>query len=378
MSLVAPFAIPAFEEEVAELKLRLGRLRWPSVLPGRPWQCGADVEYLRAFCAYWKDSYDWAAHRARLNEIPQFVAPVDGLRIAFWHIKAGSTTRPAVPLLLLHGWPGSQVEFERLVGPLTHTGENALANEPVFDLVVPALPGFGFAGKPSETGWHADRMADAFHALMHDVLGYRAYGVQGGDWGSLIGTRMAHRHPASIVGLHLNMPLAVPPAGTAANPAAQAELERQTGYLHLQNTKPDTVAVGLSDSPLALAAWVLEKFHAWSDCNGDLESAFSRDTLITNLMFYWLPNAAASAARLYYETARMVPPLLGIGKIAVPTGIAAFPKEPYRLPREWLEPAYQIVHWTDMPSGGHFPALERPDSLVRDIRKFFGSVSRRA
>jgi epoxide hydrolase len=371
---VTPFAVPLFEEEVADLRMRLSRLRWPSALPGRPWQCGADVEFLHAFCAYWKDVYDWPAHAARLNKIPQFSAVVDGLSIAFWHIKATSTTRPAVPLLLLHGWPGSQIEFEGLIGPLADPGKHAPSNEPAFDLVVPALPGFGFAGKPAETGWHADRTADAFHTLMSDVLGYQSYGVQGGDWGSLIGTRMAYRHSASIVGLHLNMPVALPPAGLRADPVRQSEIERQTGYLHLQNTKPDTVTVGLSDSPLALATWVLEKFYAWSDCDGDLESAFSRDTLITNLMFYWLPNAAASAARLYYETARMLPPLLATGKVTVPTGVAAFPKEPYRLPREWLEPAYEIVHWTDMASGGHFPALERPEWLVRDVRLFFNRV----
>jgi epoxide hydrolase len=374
MQTVTPFAVPLCEEEVADLRMRLSRLRWPSALPGPPWQCGADVEYLHAFCAYWKDAYDWPTHVARLNRIPQFSAVVDGVSIAFWHIKAASTAGPAIPLLLLHGWPGSQIEFEGLIGPLADPKKHASSDEPAFDLVVPALPGFGFAGKPAETGWHADRMADAFHTLMSDVLGYQTYGVQGGDWGSLIGTRMAYRHSASIVGLHLNMPVALPPAGLRADPVRQSEIERETGYLHLQNTKPDTVTVGLSDSPLALATWVLEKFHAWSDCGGDLESAFSRDVLITNLMFYWLPNAAASAARLYYETARMLPPLLATGKVTVPTGVAAFPNEPYRLPRAWLEPAYEIVHWTDMASGGHFPALERPEWLVRDVRLFFNRV----
>jgi epoxide hydrolase len=370
MTMIEPFSIPLFEADVADLRQRLGRLRWPGKLPGNAWEGGADVDYLRAFCAYWKDSYDWPAHVTRLNKIPQFSAAVDGVPIVFWHIKAVSRRR-TVPLLLLHGWPGSQIEFEGLIGPLTNPDD---AQSPAFDIVVPSLPGFGFGGKPAQTGWHADRVADAFHTLMHRVLGYQTYGVQGGDWGTLIGTRMAHRHPISVLGFHLNMPVALPPAGTPADPARMAERERQTGYLHLQNTKPDTVAVGMSDSPLALAAWVLEKFYAWSDCRGDLESAFSRDTLITNLMYYWLPNSAASAARIYYETAHMLPPLLGTGKIAVPTGVAAFPKEPYLTPRAWLEPVFNIVHWTDMSSGGHFPALERPEWLVNDMRKFFASL----
>jgi epoxide hydrolase len=374
MRQVTPVTLDLFEAEVADLRARLARLRWPAALPRNGWQAGADIEYLREFCEYWRVGYDWPAQVARLNRIPQYCATVDGIQLAFWHVRATSTLRRGPPLLLLHGWPGSQIEYENLIGPLCSPEQHGAPGEPAFDVVVPALPGFGFSGKPAEPGWHADRMADAFHVLMKDVLGYARYGIQGGDWGSLIGTRMGFRHASDITGLHLNMPLALPPPGTPPDPAAMAERERQTGYLHLQNTKPDTVTIGHSDSPLALAAWVLEKFHAWSDCNGDLDSTFSRDTLITNLMYYWLPNASASAARAYFETAHMVPPLLGIGKVTVPTGVAAFPKEPYRTPRSWLESAYNIVHWTDMASGGHFPALERPEWLLRDIRKFFGST----
>jgi pimeloyl-ACP methyl ester carboxylesterase len=209
---------------------------------------------------------------------------------------------------------------------------------------------------------------------MTEVLGYPRYGVQGGDWGALIGTRMAHRHGPSLIGLHLNMAVAAPPPGTQVAAQTQARMQKETGYLPLQNTKPDTVAMGLTDSPLGLAAWILEKFRAWSDCHGTIESVISRDTLITNLMYYWLPNSAGSAARIYYESANMVPPLLQTGRIDVPTGIAAFPKEPYSAPRSWLEPAYSIVHWTDMPCGGHFPALEQPELLIADIRTFFAHL----
>lgn len=374
MTSVTPFKIPLCEKEVADLKVRLGRLRWPDPLPGSPWQCGVNGGYLRSFCEYWRDSYDWPAQVARLNKIPQFSVPIDGVPITFWHIKGIPTGPPAIPLILLHGWPGSQIEFEAVIGPLSDPAALGATSELAFDVVVPSIPGFGFSGKPQDMGWNADRIADALNSLMTDVLGYRNYGVQGGDWGTLIGTRMALRHPANLIGFHLNMPSALPPPGAPPDPARLANWEMLTGYLHLQSTKPDTVTYGQSDSPLALAAWILDKFYTWGDCDGDIESAFSRDTLITNLMYYWLPNSAASAARIYYESARMTPPLFQAGRVTVPTGIAAFPKEPYRSPRSWLEPAFEIVHWTDLKSGGHFPALERPESLINDIRKFFKTV----
>lgn len=375
MASVSPFTIPVYAEEVVDLKTRLGRLRWPDPLPGTPWQCGADVAYLQSFCAYWRDSYDWPTHVARLNKIPQFSTTVDGVSITFWHVKGNSKNGRPKPLLLLHGWPGSQIEFEGLIGPLTDPEAHGAAAAPAFDVVVPAIPGFGFGGKPTEMGWNANRMADAFNTLMADVLGYRKYGVQGGDWGMLIGGRVCLRHPENVIGFHLNMPSALPPPGTPADPARLAQREMLTGYLHLQSTKPDTVTLGQSDSPLALASWILDKFYTWGDCNGDIESAFSRDTLITNLMYYWLPNTAASAARIYYESARMTPALFQNDKIIVPTGVAAFPKEPYLAPRAWVEKLYEIVHWTDMESGGHFPALERPAWLINDIRKFFNMIS---
>ena len=213
MTVVTPFALPMFEAEIADLKMRLTHSRWPEDLPGAPWLCGVDVDYLKDFCAYWRDRYVWSEHAARLNKIPQFSAVVDGVRLTFWHVKAKGRSHAAVPLLLIHGWPGSQIEFEALVGPLTDP-EAQGASGPAFDVVVPAIPGFGFSGKPAELGWNPDRIADAFHTLMTDVLGYRKFGIQGGDYGTLIGTRLCLRHPAVVIGFHLNMPTALPPPGT--------------------------------------------------------------------------------------------------------------------------------------------------------------------
>jgi epoxide hydrolase len=373
MTVVTPFTLPMFDAEIADLKMRLTRLRWPENLPGAPWLCGVDVDYMKDFCAYWRDRYVWSEHAARLNKIPQFSAVVDGVRLTFWHVKAKSGSHAAVPLLLIHGWPGSQIEFEALVGPLTDPEAHG-ASGPAFDIVVPAIPGFGFGGKPAEPGWNPDRIADAFHALMVDVLGYRKFGIQGGDYGTLIGTRLCLRHAAAVTGFHLNMPTALPPPGTPPDAALAARSEQLTAYRILQRTKPDMLTVGQSDSPIALAAWTLDKFYTWSDCGGDVESAFSRDTLITNIMYYWLPNSVGSAARLYYESAQMKPPLFHGGRVTVPTGVAAFPREPFLSPRSWVEVAFTIVRWTDMESGGHFPALERPALLVEDVRAFFNDV----
>lgn len=366
-----PYRIHVPDAVLADLRERLDRTRWPDVPMERGWTAGAGLDDIRALCSYWRDEYDWRRAEARLNAIPQFLVNVDGVDLHFLHVRSKSPG--AIPLLLLHGWPGSVVEFLDLIAPLTEPGD--ASDGPAFDVVIPSLPGFGFSGKPRDSGWHADRCARAFNTLMTQILGYSTYGIQGGDWGSIIGARMAHAFGASIRGLHLNMPFAYPP--DSATPEAKAfagRLDQVTGYLHLQNTRPDAIGVGLSDSPAGLAAWVLEKFYSWSDCGGRVLEHFSKDTLLTNLMFYWAPNSAASAARIYFESASLQPPLFLLPRISVPTGIADFPREPYRAPRVWLEERYNIVSWTTMPSGGHFPALEEPDLLVGDVRRFFATA----
>jgi len=361
-------AVPA--PVLEDLKYRLSRTRWADTMRGSGWKYGADVGQVRELCEYWRTTYNWREHEDRLNQIPQFQARVDGVEIHFFHVRA---RKPALmPLLLLHGWPGSVYEFAGLIEPLTNPDSDGW--EPAFDVVIPSMPGFGFSGKPQEGGWNADRIAAAFHTLMRQVLGYSRFGVQGGDWGTIVGSRLASAYPDTLLGLHINMPFAYPRNPSAEESAKfNALMLAETGYMHLQNTKPDALTIAQADSPAGLAAWILEKFRSWSDCSGDVFSAFSKDDLITNLMFYWAPNSIASAARAYFESAALDPPLFQHARVSVPTGVAAFPKEPYRVPRDWVEPLFNIVSWTDMPRGGHFPALEQPGLLVDDVQRFFAN-----
>lgn len=365
---IRPFRIDVPDAVLADLRERLARTRWPGGIPGSGWRQGADLDYLRALCAYWRDGYDWRAQESRLNRWPQFLATVDGLELHFIHVR-GRGPAPQ-PLLLLHGWPGSMVEFLDLLGPLTDPDAHGAPGAPSFDVVVPSLPGFGFGGQPRETGWGANRMARALSALMTGVLGYPRYAIQGGDWGTILGRRMARNHAAQVAALHVNMAYAPPPPGTPPDPAAAARAFDLTGYLHLQNTRADTLTTGLADSPLGLAAWMVEKFRSWSDCAGDVERAIPRDTLLTNLMFYWAPNSVASATRIYFETAAENDDIWAPPRVTVPTAVAAFPKEPYLAPRAWVERLYDVRRWTDMPRGGHFAALEAPDLLLQDVRAF--------
>jgi microsomal epoxide hydrolase len=368
-----PFSIDVPQTVLDDLKRRLESTRWPEPIPGVGWEYGADVASVRELCNYWRANYDWRMHEAELNQYPQFLCEVDGVDIQFWHVK-GKGPNP-FPLLLIHGWPGSMIEFHRLVGPLTDPAAHGGKAADAFDVVVPSLPGFGWSGKPRERGWGITRIAAAFDRLMSHALGYGRYGVQGGDWGGIIAAKTGSAHADHVSALHLNFVIGMPPAemneSDQAFAAKRATFRKQeTGYSNVQGTKPDSLTVGQTDSPAGLAAWVLEKFRTWSDCGGNLESAFSKDTLLTNLMFYWAPNSVASAARIYYEAGRD-PGDFHYPKIEVPTGVAVFPAEPWQAPRRWVEARYNIQRWTEMPRGGHFAALEQPDLLLEDMREFF-------
>lgn len=362
-----PFAIDVPDSVLDDLKDRLQRTRWPEQFEDAGWDYGANLAYIKNLCSYWAEGFDWRAQEARLNEFPGFLCEVDGVDVHFWHMRSGAAD--ALPLLLIHGWPGSIAEFVEVVDPLRAAG---------FDLVVPALPGFGFGGKPRERGWGITRIANCFHRLMTEELGYSRYGVQGGDWGGIISAKMAASFADSIAGAHLNFVIAPPPAelsdedreDIARRDAFQA---RETGYSNVQGTKPDSLTVAQSDSPAGLAAWIVEKFQTWGDTSGDIERAFSRDALLTNLMFYWAPNSAASAARIYYE-ARADAGAFRYGKVEVPTGVAVFPAEPWRVPRSWAEARFNITRWTEMPRGGHFAAMEQPELLANDVIEFFATV----
>ncbi|ATB29022.1 epoxide hydrolase family protein [Melittangium boletus] len=373
-----PYRIDVAQEVLADLHHRLDATRFPEPLPGAPWAHGAHVAYVRELCEYWRHAYDWRQYEAELNRHPQFLCEVDGVELHFWHVR-GKGPSP-MPLLLIHGWPGSILEFHHLIGPLTDPAAHGGDAADAFDVVIPALPGYGFSGKPREPGWSATRVAAAFDRLMVEHLGYPRYGAQGGDWGAITTIELGLHHGAHLAGIHLNMPLAGPPPGQETSDEtrryAQAMAARHAAegaYSQVQGTKPLSLAIAQSDSPAGLAAWMVEKFRTWSDCDGEVERRFSKDWLLTNLMFYWAPNSIASAANLYYETFGAHFPDLR-GQVRVPTGVARFPREIVQPPRSWLEHRFDLRRYTEMPRGGHFAAVEEPELFLDDVRAFFRTL----
>ncbi len=374
---IRPYRIDVPQSVLDDLKTRLAHTRWPDQIADAGWDYGANLATIRALCAYWCTGYDWRTHEASINVHPQFLGEVDGVDLHFIHVR-GKGPKP-FPLLLIHGWPGSVVELLELIGPLTDPAAHGGDPAHCFDVVIPALPGFGFGGQPKVPGWGITRIAAAFDKLMSSGLGYARYGVQGGDWGGITAAKMGSAHADHVAAIHLNFLIAPPPRGELgeddkAVAAAQAAFQAgETGYSAIQGTKPDSLTLAQTDSPAGLAAWIVEKFRAWGDCDGDVHKAFSRDVLLTNLMFYWAPNSVASAARIYYE-ARKDPASFRFARVEVPTAVAVFPKEPWRTPRAWAEFRFNIQRWTEMPAGGHFAALEKPLLLIEDICEFFATI----
>ncbi|OJH36586.1 epoxide hydrolase family protein [Cystobacter ferrugineus] len=373
-----PYRIHVPDAVLSDLHRRLDATRWPEPLPGGAWERGADVSYVRELCEYWRHRYDWRAHEAALNAFPQFLCEVDGVDLHFLHVR-GKGPAP-MPLVLLHGWPGSIYEFLHLIGPLTDPGAYGGSAQDAFDVIIPSMPGYGFSGKPREPGWSAARIAAAVDRLLVEHLGYPRYAAQGGDWGSVVAGFLGTNHAPHVLGIHLNMTLAPPPPeeeGKEETLRLQKEVAAwqaaEAGYSHVQGTKPMSLGIAQSDSPAGLAAWIAEKFRTWSDCGGDVERVFSKDWLLTNLMFYWAPNSIASAANLYAELGNL-PPASLYAPVKVPTGVAAFPKEIYQAPRSWLERRYDLRRYTPMPRGGHFAAVEQPELFVDDVRAFFRAL----
>jgi pimeloyl-ACP methyl ester carboxylesterase len=371
---VTPFRVAIPEADLVDLRDRLVRTRWPEPETVDDWSQGVPLSYVRELCGYWADGYDWRATEARLNALPQFRTTIDGLGIHFVHVR--SPYPDALPLILTHGWPGSFVEFLKVVEPLRES----------FHLVIPSLPGYGFSDRPDRPGWTVERIASAWAALMAS-LGYRRYGACGHDWGTSITTSLAQRDPAHLAGVLLVPPLAPPDPETfddltPAEEAAIADLARgpesEDGYSLEQSTRPQTIGYGLVDSPALLCAWIVEKFRNWSDCDGHPENAFTRDELLDNLTLYWLTGTGASAARLYWESFKDVQRRFTSSTsdtVTVPTGCAIFPKENPRPSRRWAAKRFpNIVYWNEPPRGGHFAALEQPGLYVDEIRAFFRLV----
>ena len=377
---ITPFSIQIPEETLDDLRARLARTRFPDQLEGAAWDYGTELDYLKRLCAYWQTDFDWRARERALNELDQYTVPIDGLNIHYIHVR--SSHEHALPLILTHGWPGSIAEFTKVIGPLTQPEAQGGDPADAFHVVCPSLPGYGFSDAPTAPGFDIKRIAETNVQLM-DALGYTRYGAQGGDWGSLSTSWMAALDPEHVCGIHLNMVLARrPKEGDPYEGVSEEEKNRlqdarrfmkeETGYQQIQGTKPQSLGYGLNDSPAGLAAWIAEKFRRWSDRGDESDPPFTMDELLTNITIYWVTGSITSSMRLYYETMKsgrfFGPPEEGI---KVPTAFAVFPGELTRLPRAWAAKEYNVVRWTEMPSGGHFAAMEEPDLLVDDVRAFF-------
>ena len=375
MATPEPFEIRVRDEELADLQRRLQATRWPDAECVDDWSQGIPLSYVREVCEYWANKYDWREREARLNAHPQFRLPIDGLGIHFQHIRSPETN--ALPLVMTHGWPGSVVEFQKVIGPLTDPAAHGGDASDAFHLVCPSLPGYGFSDKPTATGWNVQKIGDAWSQLM-SALGYDRYVAQGGDWGSMVTTCIGIQDPAHCAGIHLNMPI-VPPDPDTMNDLTEQEQsalagmqhyqDKDSGYSKQQSTRPQTLGYGLVDSPAGQAAWILEKFWAWTDCDGHPENALGRDEMLDNVMLYWLPGTGASSARLYWESFSGPP----MDPVAVPVGCSIFPKEIFRSSRRWAEKHYgdKLVHWNALDQGGHFAAFEQPAIFVEEIRAAF-------
>jgi len=379
---IRPFKIEVPDAALADLRDRLGRTRWPDQIAGTGWDYGTELAYLRTLCDYWRTEYDWRAQEAALNRWPQFTTDVDGERLHFIHAK--SKHADAFPLLITHGWPGSVVEFQKILPLLTDPTAHGGRAEEAFHVICPSMPGYGFSGPTHSRGWDPERIARAEIEIMHR-LGYVKYGAQGGDWGAIVTPWVAKLDPKHCAGIHLNMLLVIPPPDAKTDVLTEAEQKRLsyssqfqsegTGYQAIQGTKPQTLAYGLTDSPTGLAGWIVEKFRAWGDCpGGDVERAFTKDELLTNISVYWFSGTINSSTRLYYEQRKSAKLAIADGKIATPTGCAVFPKELYNAPRAWAEHYYDIRQWSVFESGGHFAAMERPNEMAADLRKFFAAL----
>jgi len=372
-----PLTIAVPDAVLDDLTTRLARTRWPDALPGTGWDYGVDLGYLRELATYWEHAFDWRAREAALNRWPHYLAGTDCGRIHFV-LEPGKGPDP-VPLLLLHGWPSSYVQMLKIIPPLTDPAAHGGDAAESFTVVAASLPGYGFSDRPTAPGMSVARMASCFHTLMTEVLGFQRYAVRGSDLGAGVVSQLGLSHPEALIGIHTGG--TNPWLGEVPDDLSEAEREfvanaqrwarDEMAYAMEQTTKPQTLAYGLNDSPVGLAAWIVEKFRRWSDCDGDVERSFTKDELLTNLTIYWVTGTINSSIRLYYESARDPGRW---GRADVPTAYAMPPKDMFPTPREWVARSSRVDRWTELPAGGHFPEWEVPEALAADIRAFFSDL----
>ena len=378
-----PFKIDIPDSVLDDLRARLERTRWPDELPGVGWEYGSNMDYIKELVEYWKNDFDWRKQEALINSFSHFKAPVDGRDLHFIHEK-GKGPNP-LPLVITHGWPGTFFEMHKVIPLLADPGAHGGDPADAFDVVAPSMPGYGFSDAAQERGLDVLAVGDVMAKLMHEQLGYDRYVAQGGDWGARVTAQMGHKHSDHCIAIHSTGVVAPTPyLGPGSAPLSEAEqgllrqreqwMADEAGYFHIQGTKPQTLGYGLNDSPAGLCAWIVEKYRTWSDCHGDVESRFTKDELLTTVTIYWVTQSINSSARLYYETLHKPWEFAQGERINVPVGVAIFPAENSRPPREWAERSYNVTQWTVMPSGGHFAALEEPELLVEDMRNHFRSI----
>lgn len=377
-----PFKIFVPDSVLEDIRQRLLNVRLPDEPPLDPWSTGTSVAYLKKLLAYWRDGFDWRAQEAKLNSFRQFTVPLSGINVHFIH-EEGKGPKP-MPLLLCHGWPGSVMEFYKLLPMLTDPARFGGDPADAFSVVAPSLPGYVFSFKPGQKRFSIEEIAEVFAALMTDVIGYKHFGAQGGDWGAFVASRLGFAFPDRMIGIHLNLLAVRRDPKMADNPTPEEKifldqlklfLKEETGYQWIQGTKPTTLAFALTDSPAGLAAWFVEKFRTWTDCDGNPENALTRDEMLAGIMLYWVSGAIGSSFWPYYARMHGPWPIPEGSTVDVPTGYVEFPKEILRPPRSMAERMYtDIRRWTVMLNGGHFAALEQPEALAAEIRAFFRAL----
>jgi len=374
-----PYTLHVDDAAIDDLRTRLALTRWADQAPGPAWAYGTDAGWLRGLAAYWREGFDWRAQEARLNAFPQFMQPIGGIGLHFLHVP-GVGPAP-MPLLLSHGWPGSVFEFLEMIPRLTDPARFGGNAKDAFTVIAPSLPGYGLSFVPGQPRFSVEQMADVFAELMTEVLGYPRFGAQGGDWGASVSARLGYAHPEKMIGVHLNlMPIGRDPKAIV-DPSdderryldqLQTWLREETGYSTQQATRPQTLAFGLTDSPVGLAAWIAEKFRVWSDCGGDIDSVFTHDELLADISLYWFTGAIGSSFWPYYARLHGGWPIPEGRTVGVPVGYCEFPTEILRPPRSLAQRTFtDIRRWSVMTRGGHFAAMEQPEALAAEIQAFF-------